>query len=60
MTSQELKELIILGNNDVICKQLCLLPNQVATYIESVAHGCQEYGYILIGVVTDRSNYCFC
>ncbi|MBD5508069.1 MAG: hypothetical protein HDR05_08490 [Lachnospiraceae bacterium] len=60
MTSEELKELIVLGNNDVICKQFCLLPNQVSTYIESVAHGCQKYGYVIIGVIKEKSNYCFC
>lgn len=60
MTCAELKNLIASGNNNVICKQFCVFPNQIATYIESVAHGIQEYGYVLIGVVKENSNYCFC
>lgn len=60
MTGEELKELIDLGNDNVIYKQFCLLPNQVAAYIESVAHGSQKYGYVLIGVVKEKSNYCLC
>ena len=58
MTIEEFKELIILENNNVICKQFCLLPNQVTTYIESVAHGSQKYGYVLIGVAKEKSDYC--
>lgn len=58
MTIEELKELIVLGNNNVICKQFCLLPNQVTAYIESVAHGSQKYGYVLIGVAKENNDYC--
>lgn len=58
MTIEELKELIVVGNNNVICKQFCLLPNQVTTYIESVAYGSQKYGYVLIGVAKEKSDYC--
>ena len=57
MTCKELENLIPLENNDVICKQFCVFPNQIATYIESVAYGSQKYGYVLIGVVKEKSNY---
>lgn len=60
MTFKELESLIPLGNNDVICKQFCLFPNEIATYIESVAYGSQKYGYVLIGVVKEKSNYHLC
>ncbi|MCM1102259.1 MAG: hypothetical protein NC079_10865 [Clostridium sp.] len=60
MTSEELIKLIDCKNNDVICKRFCLLPNQVATDIESLAHGSQKYGYVLIGVAKEKNNYCLC
>lgn len=60
MTGEELKDLIASGNNDVVCKQFCVFPSQIATYIESVAYGSQKYGYVLIGVIKEKSNYCLC
>ncbi|MDE5803343.1 MAG: hypothetical protein K2I22_10545 [Lachnospiraceae bacterium] len=60
MTCEELKNLIASGNNEVICKQFCVFPNQISKYIESVAHGSQKYGYVLIGVVKEKSDYCLC
>ena len=60
MTCEEFKNLIASENNNVICKQFCVFPNQIATYIESVAHGSQKYGYVMIGVVKEKSNYCLC
>lgn len=57
---KELEKLIVSGNTDVICKQFCVFPNQIAAYIESVAYGSQKYGYVLIGVVKEKSNYCLC
>lgn len=60
MTCEELKKLIVSENTDVVCKQFCVFPNQIATFIESVAHGSQKYGYVFIGVVKEKSNFCLC
>lgn len=60
MTCEELKELIVSENTDVVCKQFCVFPNQIATFIESVAHGSQKYGYVFIGVVKEKSDFCLC
>ena len=57
MTYAEFQNLFPLGNDDVICIKFCVFPIQIATYIESVAHSNQEYGYVLIGVEKAESNY---
>ena len=60
MTYHDLEKIIELGDGNVICKQFCILPNQIAECINSVAYGSQEYGYVLIGVTKDGNNYCLC
>lgn len=60
MTYHELEKIMELGDGDVICKQFCILPNQIAECINSVAYGSQEYGYVLIGVTKEGNNYCLC
>lgn len=60
MTYEEIKKLIDSENTDVICKQFCILPNQIAAFIESVAHGSQKYGYVVIGIEKENSNYRLC
>ena len=46
-----------MGDGTVICKQFCVFPNQIARYIENVAYGNLEYGYVLIGVIKEGDNY---
>lgn len=60
MTYHDLEKIIELGDGNVICKQFCILPNQIAECIDSVAYGSQEYGYVLIGVTKESNNYRLC
>lgn len=45
---------------NVICKRFCILPNEIASYINSVAFRNGEYSYILIGVIKAGDDYQFC
>ena len=61
MTYEELKKLIVSGNtDDVICKQFCVFPNQIASFIESVGLGSQKYVFVFIGFVNVKINYRLC
>lgn len=57
MTYEEIKRIMDLGDGNVICKSFCIFPNQIAAYIENVAYGDLEYGYVLVGVQKEGDNY---
>uniref|UniRef100_UPI0040577009 hypothetical protein n=1 Tax=Acetatifactor sp. TaxID=1872090 RepID=UPI0040577009 len=59
MTYEEVKRLIDTSNGNVICKQFCIFPNQIAADIKEIVHGEYEYGYIVIGVSKTGGNYSF-
>lgn len=46
-----------MDEGNVICQQFCVFPNQVARYIETVACGSLQYGYVLIGVTKEGNEY---
>lgn len=57
MTYEEIKNIMDLGEENVVWKQFCVFPNQIATYIEKVAGGSLQYGYVLIGVTKEQEDY---
>ena len=58
MTYEEIKEIMDMENGNVICKKFCVFPSQIAQYIESVAYGYFPYGYVLIGAIKEKADYC--
>ena len=59
MTYEELKRLINTSKGNVICKQFCIFPNQIAADINEIVHEEYEYGYIIIGVSNSGEDYSF-
>lgn len=59
MTYKEVKKLIDTSDGNLICKQFCILPNQIVADIKEIVHGEYEYGYIVIGVSNSGSDYSF-
>lgn len=59
MTYEELKRLINTSKGNVICKQFCIFPNQIAADIKEIVHEEYEYGYIIIGVSKVGEDYSF-
>lgn len=54
---KEIQELLNTNSDNVICKNFCLLPSQIASYIDTVAKCNEEYGYVLIGVEITANGY---
>ena len=48
MTCEEVKNIVESGTDNIVCKQFIVLPNQIATCIESVVYGNYDYGYVLV------------
>ena len=59
MIYEEVKRIIDASNGNVICKQFCIFPNQIAEDIKEIVHKEYEYGYIVIGVSKSGENYSF-
>lgn len=57
MTYEEVKRILDTSNGNVICKQFCLFPNQIAEAIKEIVHEEYEYGYIIIGVSKSGETY---
>jgi hypothetical protein len=56
MTYEEVKSIVESGIDNIVCKQFIVLPNQIATCIESVVYGNYDYGYVCIGIVKDKTG----
>lgn len=46
-----------MGEGNVIFQQFCVFPNQIIRYIETVAYGNLQYGYVLIGASKAENEY---
>jgi Predicted transcriptional regulator containing an HTH domain and an uncharacterized domain shared with the mammalian protein Schlafen len=57
---KEIQELLDANSENVICKDFCLLPSKIASYIDTVAKCNEEYGYVLIGVEITANGYSVC
>lgn len=46
-----------MGEGNVIFQKFCVFPNQITRYIETVAYGNLQYGYVLIGATKEENEY---
>lgn len=54
---KEIQKLLEINSDNIICKNFCLFPSEIASYIDTVAKCNREYGYILIGVEIISNGY---
>ncbi|WP_297425655.1 hypothetical protein [Clostridium sp.] len=57
---KEIQKLLEINSDNIMCKNFCLFPSEIASYIDTVAKCDGEYGYILIGVEIISNGYSVC
>lgn len=55
--TKEIEKLLNTNSDNVICKNFCLFPSEIASYIDTVAKYNEEYGYVLIGAEAKANGY---